>query len=1249
MKYGDLIQFEPIESVIQLKSADRLDAARQLVATYVISEDMAIRLADAQAPDAVFRNLQFESPADNKGLLIVGNYGTGKSHLMSLISAVAEHGELADSVTNPHVAHQAALVAGKFRVIRQEIGATTMPLRDILTGWLEEGLAEMGVTYSFPPQDKVPSNKPALIEMMTAFNARYPDHGLLLVVDELLDYLRGRKDQALILDLGFLREIGEVCKDTRFRIICGIQEAIFDNPRFAFVSESLSRVKDRFAQVLIARQDVEYVVSQRLLKKSEEQQAQIRAHLLPFAKYFGGMNERMDDFVRLFPVHPDYVKVFEQIRVVEKRQVLKSVSTAMKVLLDSEVRSDSPGLVAFDSFWREIETNPNYRTYPEVKQVIEVGDKLEGLVDVGYPSGQDKEFARRIIHGLCVHRLAVGDIQKETGLTAEALRDQLCLFNPVVADLGGEPAEDLRGAVETSLRLISQTVNGQFISATQRDEKGRLGGQFYLDVTKTVDYDAQLEKRALTIDDDARNRWYYEALKRVLECTDQPYVGGYRIWERELEWRDRKATRRGYLFFGAPNDRSTAVPERDFYIYFLEPFDPTAFKDEKRADEVFFRLDGGDETFSRIVTQYSAALDLASTSAGQDKSVYESKAEALLRQLVQWLRGNMNAFRVTHQGKTRSLLEWAQQDATAVGGSGVLANVRDAVYLVASICCADHFATQAPEYPRFSVLVTNANRAQAAQDALRRIRGGGKSQQAAAVLDALELLKDDKIRPSESRYAAYVIDLLAKKGEGQVLNRSEVIGVDQGVEYMDPARYRLEPELVAVLMGALVTNGDIMLSVSGQTYDATNVDTLVVKPVSEIADFKHAQKPKGWQVPSIRAVLELVGLPGGLVQQIQDGSDEPIQQIQTRSIELAQRLATAIVKVQGEFSLFGRDLLGESERERLCSAMGSAKDFLESLQAFKSPGLLKNFSTPESEIAAKVEGLEALDIVEGFEKTVGDLAALASYIEQARLASAPDEPWMQEADNVIDACVDRVARSEGEIDPGTRQELLRMLGECKDHYADRYFELHARARLDQAHDKRKARLLADSRLKTLDALSTIDLLPVAQLRALKDQLAELKSCWSLTPSELVNNPICPACHFRPDVESVAVPAAIELEVVDSRLDGLLAEWTENLVRNIEDPLAWGSVSLLDEDKKTAVEKLRKSKRLPEPVPQALIDGLRDVLSGLEKLTLSTDEVRAALQEGGTPTTPEELAKRFSGFLDKKLAGKDRERVRVVIE
>ena len=46
MKYSDLIQFEPIESVVQLRDADEAAAARQLVQTYVISKEMAEKLAD---------------------------------------------------------------------------------------------------------------------------------------------------------------------------------------------------------------------------------------------------------------------------------------------------------------------------------------------------------------------------------------------------------------------------------------------------------------------------------------------------------------------------------------------------------------------------------------------------------------------------------------------------------------------------------------------------------------------------------------------------------------------------------------------------------------------------------------------------------------------------------------------------------------------------------------------------------------------------------------------------------------------------------------------------------------------------------------------------------------------------------------------------------------------------------------------------------------------------------------------------
>ena len=89
MRYGDLIQFEPIETVVQLRDADRESEARQLVSTYVLSPAMAERLADVVIPQ-----IQIDEPADNTGFLVVGNYGTGKSHLMSVLSAIAERADL---------------------------------------------------------------------------------------------------------------------------------------------------------------------------------------------------------------------------------------------------------------------------------------------------------------------------------------------------------------------------------------------------------------------------------------------------------------------------------------------------------------------------------------------------------------------------------------------------------------------------------------------------------------------------------------------------------------------------------------------------------------------------------------------------------------------------------------------------------------------------------------------------------------------------------------------------------------------------------------------------------------------------------------------------------------------------------------------------------------------------------------------------------------------------------------------------
>src|ERR1700685_4510775 len=216
MKYGELFQFDPIETVIQLREADATEDAKRLVKTYVISDRMGEQIVDVVLPQ-----LRYDVPQDNKGLLIVGNYGTGKSHLMSVLSAVAEHAEIAKDLRSKEVARAAWPLAGRFKVVRAEIGAVVMSLRDVICDELEEHLKSLKVPYRFPAASKVTNNKEPFGRMMAAFQEVYPEHGLLLVVDELLDFLRTRKEQELVLDLSFLREIGEVCARTRFRFMAG--------------------------------------------------------------------------------------------------------------------------------------------------------------------------------------------------------------------------------------------------------------------------------------------------------------------------------------------------------------------------------------------------------------------------------------------------------------------------------------------------------------------------------------------------------------------------------------------------------------------------------------------------------------------------------------------------------------------------------------------------------------------------------------------------------------------------------------------------------------------------------------------------------------------------------------------------------------------------------------------------------------------------------------------------------------------
>lgn len=1230
MRYRDLIEFDPIETVIQLTEADAEDKARSLVSTYVISERMADQLVDL-----VFPQLQYESPSDNKGLLVVGNYGTGKSHLMAVISAIAERADLAGQLTNDRVAEAADQVAGQFKVIRAEIGGVEMALRDIVAAELSSHLADMGVDFDFrEAAEGKATNKDAFVEMMAAFSDVHPDQGLLLVIDELLDYLRTREERALILDLNFLREIGEVCKNTRFRFVSGVQETLFDNPRFQFVAKTLRRVKDRYEQVRIAREDIAYVVGNRLLRKDDTQRARVREHLEPFGPLYGELSDRIDEFVELFPVHPAYLDVFERVYVAEKREVLKTLSREITGLLDLEVPGHEPGLIAYDSYWATLKGNPSLRSLEDVKRVIDKSDVLVSKVQTAYTRPQYRKAALRVIHALSVHRLTMTNIEAPIGVTAEELRDDLTLILPV-------PEKDpvfLKNVVETVLNEIVKTVSGQFLSRNAEN------GQWYLDLKKTVDFDSLIEKKADGLSDDQLDRYYFDALARVLECSDSTHVPGFKIWEYELEWRSHQAGRPGYLFFGAPNERSTAQPPRDFYVYFLQPFDAPTFKDEQRSDEVFFRLVDRDDDFDQALRRYAGAREMAQT-AGQNRPDYETKATQHLRTLTSWLRDHlMTTFEVSHQGGTERFAAAVQGKIGSVTAQG---NVRDIVNAAAATLLEDHFTDQNPGYPTFSVLVTSRNRDQATQEALRWIAGGVKSKQGTAILDALELLDGDRLASRTSTYGRSVLDQMSDKDPGQVLNRSELIqDEDGGIEYW--SAFRLEPEFLAVVLAAIVHDGLAVLSLPGAKFDAAALDALAKTPVSDAAQFKHIAPPKDLPADALQTLFDELGIPRGLIANPAT-HDDAVQKLQEAVAREVAKTVEAQHRLEQSLSFWGRPILSDAEAGAAKTELRDAKDFLETVQRFNSPGKLKNFPfTTPAAVTENSELLETAQRITDVWDEAAKAAEITTYLTTAEAVLPQDSPVRESIRVVRKRATQRVI---GDDDHAAAvRKATADLGRLRDEYVTAYVELHRRARLGPANDERKAKLTRDCRLKQLQSLrNNVPMMPSERLREIEDdQLGRLRTCMSFTPDKLASSAVCPDCEYRPSEEATTGDAAQTLEHVDRELDVILESWAKKLVDNLHDPTV--DLGLItDTAGRAEVEGFRTTGQLPDELTSSFLKALNEALSGLERVAVSQGQIHAALTDGGLPCTVDELRGRFDSFVSGLSKGRDTAKIRIVIE
>lgn len=1234
MKYKDIINFEPLEELIQLTDANEKDKAVNLIKTYVMSDSMAEILNDVVIPQ-----LQFERFYDNKGIFVVGNYGTGKSHLMSVISSIAEHEDLLEYVKNESFKEHAKQIAGKFEVLRIELGAVTTPLRDIiLKREIEKDLQRRGIDFTFPEINQITNNKQALMEMMGKFEERYPNKGYLIVIDELLDFLKAKKEHELILDLGFLRELGEICKSTRIRVMAGIQESLFDSPRFTHVKDKIFQIKDRFENVVIKREDIAYVVANRLLKKDEKQKALIRNHLQKFTHLYKNMINKLEDFVELYPIHPMYIEVFQNIYIAEHRQILKTISLTMKNILNEDIPENDTGIISYDSYWDYIKEMTAAKTDPQIREVVEKSRTLENIIESSYTRPQYKKYAIKIIKALSVHRLTTGDIYLPVGITLENIKDDLC-FNIPEAPENSE--EFLLGMISTIMREIIKTVSGQFISHNPEN------GQYYLDLKKDIDYQAKVEEKADALDEDSLNPYYYKVLLRLLDWDEEsavPYVPGHQIWEYRLLWKEKNIERLGYLFFGNPNERPTAHPPRDFYIYFSRLYEHEAWKDEKREDEVFFKFNIKDDEFVKNLKLYAAASFLAGhgSNSGAEKKVYSDKAKDYERSLIKYIKENiLECFTVTYKGESKTIFEAVRIKSIAEK------SFKEIIDTIASMYLSPYFSRIYPEYPKFSTVVTlgkNGNLEEITRAALKYLADDRK-ELGAKVLDSLGLLDGSRIDPYNSEYAKYYLDLISNLGPGMVINKKDLFEKNKSEEEQDK-RFKWEPQFTVITLASLVYSGDIIfVDNTGKEYDSTKLGELASANMYNLLEFKYVKRPKDIPIDELVKLFDYLAIPAGHVKN-PSARAEGVSAMISKLDELIKDTIGAKESINKGFMIWGiTSEFIEKKKDSFLNKLTDFKEFLDGLKIYNTPQKLKSFKYTVEELDRNFKPLEILNKIKLLKEFKNKIESEVNYLQAAEhsLNDGDFKNAIESVKNKIKSAMDDVDI----IDDNYIRDVLQDLEHAKKIYMKKYMEEHKKYRLDVNAEQKKEKILLSDEYANLEKLCQIrDIFNVKMFDDIKNRLQSAKTCYVLTEEKLKRNPIC-ECGFRPSESDKFLVYGL-MDEIEDEVANTLEEWKNQLIKALDDAIVYENIKYLKPDEKKEIEEFLSKKELPSKISTTFVNAVNSLMEGFEKVELNFDAMKHEISSKG-PMTVDELKAAFEEYLKSLTKGKEKEKVRILIK
>jgi len=1221
MKYKELIHFEPITSVVKLVYAEEFAVAENLIKTFVFSTKMKEDIREV-----IIKNLTPNPSYETKGIQIVGSYGTGKSHLMALVSAIAENAELLKNLASDDIKQSFKKIAGQYKVLRFEIG-TDKPLKDIIFAQLERYLNKQKIEFTFD-EKSLDSWKVEIAKMMAAFEAKFPKHHFLIAIDELLEYLKGRKPTELNNDLMLLRQLGEACDNSRFKLMFGVQELLYRAPEFQFQAEMLNKIEDRYSDLIITKEDVSFVVKERLLKKDIHQKEKIREHLLKFAHLFEGINTNLNEFVDLFPVHPNYISYFERIKHGKsQREILKVLSAKFEELIGQQVSDKNPGLITYDTYWSDISQNPAMLTFPDIRAVK---DKVEIIDDriknhfIGARTNR-KELAIKIANALAI-RILCDDLDKRNGANAQSLKEDLCYTISSADD-----AELLLAAIESTAKQLVTATAGQYV------DQDSISADFYIRTEGGINIPQLIRDYANEVikkDPDQADQYYYDFLQYVLSLQQNTYRTGFKIWQHSLEWIDKKSFRLGYIFFGNPNERSTTEPIQQYYIFFCPIFNSINRNDE--ADEVYFEMNELSSDFKDTIYLYGAAKAKEASAPSNQKQLFRSQIEEHLGKAINiFEKEYINKTKVIYKGGTKPLKSYP------LLGEG---STKDMIFGdVASRVLNKHFNDKFPHYPAFKDLLqplSKDNFDGRIKSALKKITSSSQpNRDGEAILSGLGLWSGQNIDTQNSKYADSILKKMKERGEGSVLNRNDIIYAHYAPQNLwYSVDFNIDHQLEFLVLSALAYKGDIEISWSGgKTLSAINIETLLNLDDEDLFTFQHIKKPIGIPVKNLKALFTCLGLPD-LTSELD--KSETITKIITEAKSRVERVVKTKAIIAQGLRCRNVALLTDEQTQRMRMELDILSTLLDSIQSYNTYGKLKAFKYTEDELKNAFVAWPYCDTIkklkekaDKFEKLVGYLYTAQSYVVES------EKPLYDDINQSINnlGSVMSMAK-DAEI-----KKYEALLNSLVDRYADYYLSHYTKCRLSANDARVKDRLMTSENKRICDIIKDSEFITATEYQNWINSITSLREAdVSLTKTRVKEEPYH---DFNP--REYYGQTNSKVQGLAGQLQDILEKWINAMRSVFKDPSVQDNLELLKAADKKLVEDFRNSKiELTADNAAKLRNLINQLAQGIDKVEITLEDFRKQLNK---PLTPQEAIDTLTEYINNLCAGKERTKVRIILK